>query len=98
MAAVSGRVLDNMDAACQFAAGEAQRRAPVLTGAMRAGVDYEVTVKEHVVEGRVGVREKDAFYAHFPELGTRLAPAQPFLRPAVYGNARRIAALIRGGR
>lgn len=59
---------------------------------------YEVERDPKGVTIRVGVRkgEKGRWYGYYIEFGSRTAPAQPFLRPAVYGNAREILALLRG--
>lgn len=99
MARVSGRVADNMYAACQFAANQARARAPRgETGQLIENVDIDVEVigREQVIEGRVGVRKK-IYYAYFQEMGTRYMAARPFLRPAVFDNAREIVRIIGGG-
>lgn len=97
LAKVSGQVADNMHRACEFAATQARARAPFAEGTLKANVDIvvEVTARDETIEGRVGVRKK-AFWAIFQELGTRFHAAQPFLRPAVFGNAARIVRILQG--
>lgn len=99
IAKVSGRVADNIYAACLFVADQARARAPRgETGQLIANIDIdvEVSAREQVIEGRVGVRKK-VFYAWFIEMGTVRMAARPFLRPAVFDNAREIVRLIAGG-
>jgi HK97 gp10 family phage protein len=99
VALISGRVTINMDAACQFAVGQAQSKAPRRTGRLVGDIAYTVSGRGNVVEGRVGVlRGKGrAYWGWFHEVGTSKMPAHPFLRPAVFGNAAEILRLIRGG-
>lgn len=94
-AVISGRVVQNMDRACQFAVEQAQGRAPVRRGVLRAHISHDVKARGDVVEGRVGVI-RTAFWGWFHEMGTVKMPATPFLRPAVFGNARRIVRIIQG--
>jgi len=58
-----------------------------------------VTRKGDVIEGRVGLPpgDKGTRYGFYIETGSRTAPAQPWLRPALYGNLRRIQQLLIGG-
>ena len=95
MAAISGRVVQNMDRACQFAAEQAEARAPVYRGKLKASVRYKVRACGTTVEGLVGVLKK-TFWGWFQEMGTVKMPAHPFLRPAVFGNAKRIVRIIQG--
>jgi len=97
MAQVSGRVAANMDRAAAYAAEEARRNAPVRRGIMKGDITHEVEARGLKVTGLVGVKRR-AFWAYFVELGTSKMAAQPFLRPAVYGNAKRIVEIIRGKR
>ena len=97
LAAISGRVVQNMDRACQFAAEQAEAMAPVRTGRLKRAIGYTVRAHRNVVEGRVGVRRGfRAFYGYFHEMGTSKMPARPWLRPAVFGNAKRIVRIIQG--
>jgi HK97 gp10 family phage protein len=97
MAAISGRVVQNMERACLFAMHQAQAKAPVRTGKLRRSFGYEVSARGNVIEGRVGVF-RSAFYGYFHEVGTSKMPARPFLRPAVFGNAATIVKIIQGER
>ncbi len=96
LAEISGKVVSNMDSACQYAVEQAQDRAPVRSGIMRADITYEIVVVGLVVTGWVGVLVK-RFYAYFVELGTSRMKAQPFLRPAIFNNARQIVRRLTGG-
>ena len=98
---ISGRVIQNMDVACQVVKGYAQANAPVRTGKMKGkvAVETEIVARGEVIEGRVGVRkDDDVFYARFVEFGTKNMPAHPFLRPAVFNHAKEIVRIIQGGR
>ncbi len=95
IAAISGRVVKNMDRACKFAVGQAQAGAPVRRGVLRDHISHDVKARGDDVEGRVGVI-RTAFWGWFQELGTSKMAAHPFLRPAVFGNARRIVQIIQG--
>ena len=95
LAAISGRVVQNMDRACQFAEEQARARAPVRRGILRSHITHQVRARGTTVEGRVGVIRK-AFWGWFHEMGTSKMPAHPFLRPAVFGNARRIVRILQG--
>ena len=57
-----------------------KRMAPVATGNLRDGI-------EPMGEGRIGItaeNEQGQSYVEFVEFGTENAPAQPFIRPALY--------------
>ena len=99
LAAVSGRVLQNMERACQFVEGEARANAPVSqrSGArhMREDITHQVTARRNTITGTVGVRSR-SYWAWFIERGTRNMAAQPFLRPAVFNNAARIVKILAG--
>ena len=89
----------NMEMACRFVAGQARALAPRRRGRLAAEIDFDIEVgaRGNVIEGRVGVKRKGkAFYARFVEFGTRRMAAQPFLRPAVFNNAREIVRIISG--
>lgn len=94
---VSGRVVQGMDRACQFAAEQARALAPTRTKRMVGGIDYEVVARGDVVEGRVGGRRNVAFYQRFVELGTKKMAARPHLRPAVFNNGQTITRMINEG-
>lgn len=59
---------------------------------------YEVERGKNEVIIRVGVATSKSGTHHgfYIELGSKTAPAQPFLRPAVFENARKIVALLLG--
>lgn len=96
-AMVSGKLVQNMDRACQFAEDQAAARVPVRTGITRDDITHEVSARGNTIEGRVGVKRGKSFYAFFVEMGTRKMAAKPFLRPAVFGNAAEILRILRGG-
>ena len=58
----------------------------------------EVERMGNMIEIRVGVTatNKSRFHGFYIETGSSTAPAQPFLRPAVFGNAGTIVALLEG--
>lgn len=61
-------------------ADDMKRMAPVLTGNLRDSI-------EAVPGGFISIdarNEQGQNYASFVEFGTEVAPAQPFVRPAVY--------------
>ena len=98
---ISGRVIQNMDVACQVVRGYAQANAPVRTGAMKGkvAVETEIVASGETIEGRVGVKkDNDVFYARFVEFGTSKQAAHPFLRPAVFDHAAEIVRIIQTGR
>jgi len=99
LAEVSGRVVMQMEEACEFVEGIARANVPVRTGLTQEDIDHEIEVRGNVVEGRVGVvaGKEHAWYAHFPELGTATMAAQPFLRPAVFDHGDEIVKIIQGG-
>ena len=86
--------------ACEYAAEQARSLAPRRTGRLVGDIDIavEVTARDQEITGWVGVRsgKGKAFWAWFQELGTRHHAARPFLRPAVFGNARRIVEIVSG--
>lgn len=96
MAEISGRLVNNMDAACQYAVEQVQARTPVRSGILRSDITHEIVVEGLLVVGWVGALAK-RFYAYFVELGTSRMKAQPFLRPGVFNNARQIMRKLMGG-
>ncbi len=96
-ARIGGIIAQNMERACEFAADQARARAPRLTGNLIQGIDIKVEVRgqANMIEGWVGVVKK-RFYAFFVEMGTSKMAARPFLRPAVFNNARHIVRIIEG--
>lgn len=94
-AKMSAKVLDGMDRVGQFCAERAAANAPVYRGTLRASVTYKVEAHGEAVEAIVGAGRK-AFWAWFQELGTSKMAAHPWLRPAVFGNAKEIMRLFVG--
>ncbi len=97
-AMVAGEVVANMYDACLFVADRAKALAPRRGGQLVSDIDIAIDVGAHgnVIEGRVGVKRGKAFYARYQEMGTRFMAAHPFLRPAVFNNAREIVRIIAG--
>jgi HK97 gp10 family phage protein len=97
LARIAGRVVDNMDAACQMVAEDARGRVAKGRPKLVTFIDYTVTAKGNTVEGRVGVKKK-GYWGLFVELGTSKMAARPFLRPAVHENKAKIVKMIAGGK
>ena len=99
LAEVSARVVVQMEKACEFVEEIARANAPVRSGLTRDDIDHEIEARGNVVEGRVGVRggKGEAWYAHFPEMGTSRIAAHPWLRPAVFDHGDEIVRIIQGG-
>lgn len=98
MAELSGRLLEGLDDALQFAEEQARAMAPERTGKLRASISHTVGAKGNTVFGAVGVRKGKGFahWGWFHEMGTVKMAAHPFLRPAVFGNAAEILRRICG--
>ena len=97
MAKVAGNLVANMDAACAYAADQARAKVPRGRPELVKHITHTVEARGLTVTGRVGV-DKKAYWGYFVELGTKNMAAQPFLRPAVFGNKAQIARIIRGGK
>jgi len=93
---MSDRLVNNMDAACQYAVEQVQARTPVRSGVLRSDIAYEIKVEGLLVIGWVGALAR-RFYAYFVELGTSRMKAQPFIRPGVFNNTRQIMRKLMGG-
>lgn len=75
--------------------GYAPPDRPLLrTGAMRASIEYRVSVGQHHGDAMIG---SDSPVAVAQELGTRTIPPRSFLGSAASRNARMIAALLGQG-
>ncbi len=83
---------DRLELVGAFVATAAKLFAAVDTGKMRSTIYHEVIDSGKAV--RVGA---SAEYSVFVEFGTRFAPAQPFLFPAVANNKNSILSIM-GGR
>lgn len=65
----------------------------VLTGRLRQSIAHAVTFEGQAVVGKVGTNVE---YAPFLEFGTRRMEARPFLRPTLFRERKRIAAILKG--
>lgn len=95
LARIAGRVVDNMDAACQMVAEDMRGRVAKGRPKLVTFIGYTVTAKGNLVEGRVGVKKK-GYWGLFVEFGTVNMAAQPFARPAVQENKAKIVNMIAG--
>ncbi len=96
--AITVQVADGMEKACAMVEEAAKARVPVRTGLSKSEITHQVQTDGADIVGYVGVfQSSKAWYARFVEFGTRNMRAQPFIRPAVFENARRIVKLITGG-
>ena len=78
----------------ELVADVARRKAPVRTGALRESIDTKVSkTRARIRVGRTG-HGAGAPYARFLEFGTKNAPAQPFMRPALDESRRRIEVIF----
>lgn len=73
---------DALHDAADLVTDEMRARVPVETGQLSESITFETADKS-----RDGVRvivgfDRDGWYAHFVELGTKHVPADPFMRPA----------------
>ncbi len=70
IAKTHGQVINGMDRACQFAAGQA--RSKCSSKRVAAAIDYEVRPEGNDVVGYVGVSKRSgaAFIGYFLEVGT----------------------------
>ncbi|NUM48734.1 MAG: hypothetical protein HUU38_28845 [Anaerolineales bacterium] len=61
-------------------------------------IDYEIERTPREVVLRIGVKRSSSgsHHGYYIELGSRTAPAHPFLRPAVFGNGKKIVGLLSG--
>lgn len=106
---ITGQVAKNMEVVCKVV--ETQARANLMSISTPASgrgyrqkvlaprVKYEIEIGKNFVEGRVGIlrgRHEEYHGAYYIEIGSRKYPAHPWLRPAVFNNAREIALLIAG--
>lgn len=75
---------------------EAREHAPEDTGLLDENFALLTRAKDGEVSAKVGIRggakenESTPFYFRFVELGTKTAPAKPFLRPALENNAQEV--------
>jgi HK97 gp10 family phage protein len=84
---------------------DAQARAPILTGAVRASLRVVTRKTKTGFTARVQTKDGDfvgnEFYASFHEYGSSHQPAKPFMRPAfdhnVHNAIRTITARLASG-
>lgn len=106
--AVRAEVTSNMEAAAKVVEVDARRRLlairePEFGRAYRRvlalfRLTSFVTSDSNVIEGKIGIPagEKGSDYGYWIETGSKSAPAQPWLRPALLTNLRDIIALLGG--
>jgi len=88
------QALKAMQGIARLAGDHARVLAPVKTGALRDSI-YEGVWR--AVDGNpVAVVGADVPYALYQELGTRLIPASPYLRPALYLALGQVGLELRG--
>ncbi len=113
-AAVLAQISENAETVGQFVEVEARRRLDaigtpdnrkavawrrflsryVLTNTVATGRN-EVVIRVGMKVGRGKGGDRRGFYV---ETGSSIAPAHPFLRPAVFGHAKEILQLLTGGK
>lgn len=105
---VAAETTENMELACKFVETDARRRLlsisePEWGAAYRREIlarklTSVVTRKGKAIVGVVGMRtgKEGRHYGYYIEMGSSTAPAQPYLRPAVFQNAREIVKLLAG--
>lgn len=82
------------EAGGKIALAEARRRCPVRSGRLRASLSLKLGKKTALKANVRVVHGRKEYYGTFVELGTKKSPAQPFMRPAVDENKKRIADAI----
>lgn len=90
---VKGDVAAGMQKACIIVRDEAVRICPVDTQRLRSSLTFEIEKKGKEIIGRIGTNVE---YSIFVEYGTSRMAAQPYLRPALAKNKRRIKRLLAG--
>ena len=74
--------------ACLMVERDAKKLCPVDTGRLRSSITHEIKG----LTGKVGTNVE---YARAVELGTEKQSPQPYLRPALHANEKKILALFR---
>ena len=87
MRATENAIQKSLKSAAILVEGEAITRTPVDTGNLRGSMTHDVGKNE----ARVGTNVE---YAPYVEFGTSDMAAQPYLRPALDENTRKITSLI----
>lgn len=106
--ALRGKLVANMEIACKFVETEARTNLlaieePEWGAGYREKIvgrmlTYQVNASDKLIEGVVGVRRgsKGEDHGYWIETGSKTAPPHPWLRPAVFHNAKTIVALLEG--
>lgn len=106
---LAARIEANADDAGGFVVADARRRLKAIKepewgakyrrGKLAALLRHEVERKGNGIELRVGLEAtgESRHHGFYIETGSSTAPAQPFLRPAVFQNGAVIVALLAGG-
>ena len=74
--------------ACLIVERDSKKLCPVDTGRLRSSINHEI----EGITGRVG---SNVEYARAVEIGTEKQSPQPYLRPALHANEKKILALFR---
>lgn len=105
---IASDAAENMEIACKFVETEARRRLlaisePEWGAAYRREIlarrlTSVVKRKSKAVVGIVGMMKgkEGSYYGYYIEMGSKTAPPQPYLRPAIFHNAREIVQLLAG--
>ena len=76
-----------LEAGSAMVQADAKHLAPVDTGTLRSSIVREV-------KGNIAIVGTNVEYAPYVEYGTKRSRAQPFLRPAIDRNRRRIIRMM----
>jgi len=94
---IGGQVRKRMPAVGKLLVAEAQRRVAVRSGLLKKNIAYHITRSGQgpSIEFTLwlGVK-RPAYHGALVEYGTVKMAAQPFLRPAIYDNARKIVHML----
>lgn len=87
-------------AAAKFVRDDAKALAPHDTGQLEASIKVKAIKRQrgkigHAVMTGEGLFKGETFYGGFVELGTQRMRADPYLRPALYGNEKETLARFR---
>ena len=77
-----------MEEACLLVEGDAKKLCPVDTGRLRASITHEI-------DGLTGYVGSNVEYSRAVELGTEKQSPQPYLRPALHKNEKKILELFK---
>jgi hypothetical protein len=106
--AVMAELMENAEIVGKFVEEEARRRLYAIQDPewgeryrrliVGQRLTFVVERERNAVVITVGVKggEKGRYYGFYIEMGSKTSPAHPYLRPAVFDNAREIVALLGG--